>query len=149
MKKNKLPTNRDVMQYLMFLRHEGTTRVPKHCRYLDYSSYVVREICELWQRTNIPIVGKTAIGRYIAKLLKRRFDNRKYDEEEWNELFRISRCKCGIELNIKCSCPAALKIPQNFEEFFIDQCGPRLLSLQPEQTDAVESAEENEDPLMI
>lgn len=73
-------------------------------------------------------------NKIITKCFKRPARNsketsQKKNQVKWNTLFRISKCKCKIEVNRRCSCPNYEQIPQNIKEFFLDQCGPRVLSL--------------------
>lgn len=141
--KNKLPTKRDVLQYLMFLQHFGCPNKSMYLKLTDYIEEVIKEISDLWQRVNIPLLSRTSIRKRINELVFTYNEilktPNKYRESEWNELFLISRCKCKIESNEQCNCAAVHKIPQNAKEFYIDQIGPRLLSLEnePEQVDDV------------
>lgn len=151
--KTKLPTEREVLQYLLFLKHYGTPTVAKNKKLIMYSEHLLKELCDLWHRANIPIKSNTTIRKYIGKLVKKHYvilrHPAAYKENDWNKLFTISQCNCGIESNMLCKCAAVQKIPENAVEFFIDQCGPRLLSFEdePEQADVVEMADEAEDIL--
>lgn len=107
--KAKLPTKRDVICYLKLLKQEGSLRVSKHHKLFDYSTAVTNALCELWQRANIPIVSQSTIRKKIVKTVETYYvvnkKSKSYNEGEWNELFQISRCKCGIESNKQCICP--------------------------------------------
>lgn len=139
----KLPTNRDVIQYLMFLKHKGTPSVSANHKLTDYAATVVGKLLCLWHPTNIPIVTESSIRNHVTKLVKKYFEfmknSRRFTGEEWNELFRISRCHCSIELDKQCKCSPAAKIPPNAREFFIDQCGQRLMSIDNVPVQAVEA----------
>lgn len=135
----KLPTNRDVIQYLMFLKHEGTASVAANHKLTDYVGIAASKIFDLWHRSNIPTVSILSIRRNITGLVNKYFEFTKHARsltgEKWPDLFRISQCKCRIELE-ECKCLEAAKIPLNTRLFFIDQCGPRLMLIanSPVQT---------------
>lgn len=133
--KSKLPTKRDVMQYLLFLRNEtlrqGATRTSS---YDEFCAPVAVEIEALWQRSKIPTVLNTSIQNKIKfRIVKIYRDIMKnpshYVEDDWNKLFMISQCRCGIESNLRCQCTASFRIPKEAKRFSIDQCNERLLTL--------------------
>lgn len=125
----KLPTNRNIIEYLLFLRHEGTARVPKSRQLINYAPTVIKKVMELWQRANIPIIKRVSIRKRIKALVEKYFaKNFSHNETEWSELFRVSLCKCDIEIITPCSCPGTQQIPGTAKQFLIDQCGPRQLS---------------------
>lgn len=138
---SKLPTKRDIIGYLLFLKHNGASNVPKIRKLYDYIPIIIKSLCQIWERAGIPIIKRTTLRRYIKCLVDKHYNilkhPNKYEEAEWNELFRISQCKCGIELNMNCSCSYLTRIPPEAKNFFIDQCGARSLSLDDglEQTE--------------
>lgn len=144
MNKTKLPTKRDVLQYLLFLKHYGTSKHHKNRHLNIYSEEVIKELCSLWHRAKIPTKSRTGIRKCIGRLVKYYYEVRKhperYKENEWTGIFLISQCKCGIESKKRGKCAAGNKIPQSAKDFFIDQCGPRLLSFkdEPEHSGDVE-----------
>lgn len=131
----KLPTKRDIIQYYLFLKHEGesTSRISKNKKLSFYTFFVGKKLFELWHRAKIPTIVLTALRNKLGKLLQRYNDiiknPSKYHAEEWDRLFQIAKCTCGIEFNMNCICVAQIQIPANIKDFFVDQCGPRLLSL--------------------
>lgn len=68
--KSKLPTNRDVMEYLLFLRNEsirqGATRTTG---FDDFETQAIGEIEALWQRARIPTIMKASIRSKIRRLI--------------------------------------------------------------------------------
>lgn len=132
--KLKLPTNRQVIEYFLYLRETDTSSVKRNKNLVCYIQVVIRVIIELWSETMIPILEKTTIRKLLTNLLSKRDKiirkHDKYVPSEWNKLFRISKCKCFIELIGFCSCPNTRRIPPNKINFVIDQCGPRLLTLR-------------------
>lgn len=125
----KLPTKGDVINFFLHLRHNAG-RIRKLGA---FKQEVLRGIIILWQRAGIPVMSVSGVRKSLDKLLNDYYKMVKYKFEynvnEWNRLFLISRCKCGIERNIACNCTASDKIPDHAKEFFIDQCGPRLLTI--------------------
>lgn len=125
--KTKLPTKRDVVQYVLFLQ-QGT-----QIKRTAFTDKVYKKLSKLWHRANIPILSRTTIRRMITELLKKSSIQTKtprlYHANEWDVLFRISRCKCSIENDFPCVCADEHKIPESAKSFFIDQCGARLRSL--------------------
>lgn len=101
--KSKLPTNHQVIQYFLYLKKTGTSSIKENKNLSCYLQVVIKVITELWKNAKIPIVGKTAIRKLLISLLEKRSTSIKkpsmYVECEWNKLFRISQCKCGIEIN--------------------------------------------------
>lgn len=125
----KLPMKCDVINYFLYLHHNSDS----NRKFGAFKQEVFRRIRLLWERAEIPILSVTTVRKHLDKLLNDYYkivkNASKYDVSEWNSLFLISRCKCGIERSIPCNCPACDKIPDSAKDFFIDQCGPRLLSL--------------------
>lgn len=133
--KMKLPTNRDVIQYLLFLRNEKMRQGFKgNVGFDDLIPRVVKEIRELWKQTNIPISTYSPNRQKMLKLVQTYRElvrtPTEFDTDEWGKLFMICQCLCGTEINLPCMCIASLKIPHDAYEFYIDQCGPRLLTLE-------------------
>lgn len=94
---------------------------------------------KLWVKAKIPILEQTMIRKRVQKVLT---DHAKvikspnsYNANKWNELFLISRCKCGIENGISCSCDTEDKIPLETIDFYKDQCSTRLLTLEVNEED--------------
>lgn len=115
--KSKLPTNRDVMEYLLFLRNEsirqGATRTTG---FDDFETQAIGEIEALWQRARIPTIMKASIRSKIRRLIVEKYrgitkNPSHYIEDDWNNLLMISQCRCGIELNSRCKCIAVFRIP--------------------------------------
>lgn len=131
--KSKLPTKRDVVQYGMFLQQDSKTKRS------EFTEQVYEEISKLWHCAKIPIVSRSQIRRLINDLLRKssfEAKNRQvFHANEWDVLFRISRCKCSIENGFPCVCADEHKIPENAKALFIDQCGDRLCSLPDEGDD--------------
>lgn len=138
--KEKLQTNREIIQYFLYLKTYGNKKVNLR----RYVQVVMKVICEVWQNANIPILGTTTIRKMLVRLLNsyssllkkpRKYNNESY----WNKLFRISQCKCSIEMGSECICPENKKIPKNLIRFFIDQCGPRHLNLNNINLDNIDN----------
>lgn len=131
---SKLPTKRDVVQHLLFLRKEQMqSGAPQNTSFSDFFAQTVLKIRALWQRTKIPLITNQSISTKMKKIEKMRSSIRSnpshYNEGAWNQLFMICQCRCGIEQHFKCKCRATFKIPTNAIEFYIDQCKGRLLTL--------------------
>lgn len=69
--RTKLPTQRNVIEYLMFLRHKGTSNIGKNQSLNVYANYVSQAIIDLWQRTKIPILSQSRIRKIIVGFLKK------------------------------------------------------------------------------
>lgn len=135
----KLPTRRHVIEYLLFVKHTGTSSVRKNQKLQNHANYVAGAIIELWQRTRIPIISRQNVRKSIvtfAKIYKDMLHHpEQYHEINWNELFMISRCKCFLTFTRNtCNCFSERAIPESEKPFFFDQCGPRLLSLTDNAT---------------
>lgn len=131
--KTKLPTKKDVVQYALFLQQGSVTKRSA------FTENVYEEVSKLWHLANIPIMSRTSIRRMINDLLRttslQTKNSRLFRANEWDDLFRISRCKCSIENGDPCVCANEHKISENSKAFFIDQCGDRLCSLPDEGDD--------------
>lgn len=132
--KTKLPTERDVMEHLLFLRKEKIrSGVSGNVGFSDMFVQVIQEIGALWQRAAIPVTSTRSIRRKLDAIVQRYRDFLKtpaiYVENEWDILFMICQCRCGIELHLECKCTPESRIPNNAKEFFVDQCEGRLLTL--------------------
>lgn len=146
--RTKLPTKRNLIEYLMFVKHKGTPDIRKNLNLNVYASFVSHEIIKLWQHTKIPIVPQPKVRKLILGFVKSYRDvvrHSRYVEGDWNQLFIISQCKCFIKsTSTSCNCPTMCAIPESEKDFFFDQYGPRLRSLQslqntpPEQVENVE-----------
>lgn len=122
--RSKLPTKRNVMEYLMFLRHKGTPNVPKNERYTSYANYASEPIIELWKHTKISIIGQAAVRKAIVNLANTYYEIGKhtylYVQEDWNKLFMISRCKCYENSTTNtCACSTTNAIPDSERDFFL------------------------------
>lgn len=121
--RTKLPTQRNVIEYLMFLRHKGTSNIGKNQSLNVYANYVSQAIIEVWQRTKIPILSQSRIRKIIVGFLKK-YKNftthpQRYNIEDWNKLFVISLFKCFINSTRNtCTCPSMNAIPDNEKDFF-------------------------------
>lgn len=126
---SKLPTKRDVISYFLYLRHNSD----RNRKLGAFKQEVFRSVSLLWHHSGIPILSATAVRKRLDKLLDDYYKMvkypLKYNANDWNKLFLISRCNCGIERNIACNCNASDKIPECAKCLFIDQCGPRLMRL--------------------
>lgn len=126
--KTKLPTERDVMQYLMFLRS-----AERKVSYSGVFKPALKAIAELWNQAGIPIVVSGSLYKKLASTVERHRSvaktPSKYVAKDRNELFMICRCECGIELKCRCYCNPDKQIPIDERDFYIDQCGPRLLTI--------------------
>lgn len=124
--RTKLPTKRNVVEYVVFLQ-QGTNK-----KRSEFVENVHEELSKLWHFAKIPIkrtLIRGIINDLLSKSLNQTKSSRLFRANEWDVLFRISRCKCSIENNSPCLCAVEHKIPDNVEAFFIDQCGARLCSL--------------------
>lgn len=99
--KEKLPTNRDVIQYFLYLKSIGTTTVKKNGSLPRYIQTVIKVVCDLWKTTGIPILSKTSIRKMLVRILELHYEILKkpilYSDNEWNVLFRVSKCKCNVK----------------------------------------------------
>lgn len=132
--KSKLPIRRDVMQYLLFLRNEKLRHhASQTISFKFFFSQVSGEIWALWEWAAIPVISVGAERWKIEHLVNQYRSLRKspwlYNQEHWNKLHMIGKCRCGIESKCKCKCIPKYRIPNNANEFFIDQCKERLLTL--------------------
>lgn len=120
--KTKLPTNRQVIEYLLYLKKNGTSSVGKNLKLSSYIHILVNVLCELWNITNIPILVNSTIRKLLERLLEKYYQinkkHNKYVVGEWDKLFKISKCKCEIEMVGECTCPEGNKISTNIKTFF-------------------------------
>lgn len=131
--KTKLPLNKDIIQYILYLKRIGVKNV-KNQSLSRYVAIVVNETLSLWNTTDIPVISKTAIRKMLIRLIDLHYQinkrHKKYIENEWQVLFCISKCKCSVQKKSKCMCPESNRIPISKLKLFIDQCGPRRLNLE-------------------
>lgn len=66
----KLPTKRHLIEYLLFVRHNGTPKLIKNQTLEVYVNDVAQEITKPWQRTKIPLLGRTGIRKLIVRVVK-------------------------------------------------------------------------------
>lgn len=59
----KLPTRRHVIEYVLFVKHTGTSSVGKNQKLENYANHVAGAITELWQRTRIPIISRQNVRK--------------------------------------------------------------------------------------
>lgn len=132
--KTKLPTERDVMQYLMFVRDEKNRSARQNVGFRDVITSVSGVIAELWNQAGIPIISSGAVFGKLASVEERHRSvvktPSKYVAKDWDRLFKICLCHCNIEHEdgLRCQCTPHNKIPNNAIHYYIDQCGPRLLT---------------------
>lgn len=125
---NKLPTKSDVIEHLLFLRGKN-----RSIALSKFYTETIKEILKLWESAQIPTIGKSAIRKKLDNLTKsyRTVIKNKgnFNVDEWNTLFPICTCKCGLNLNKSCKCLANLKMPLHDWEINNDQDGRRMRSL--------------------
>lgn len=121
--------------------------------YKKYFSRVLNVIRGMWLSAGIPLAtyqsnrGRlTSVSAYYQRILKSPIYT--FIPAKWNELFIICMCKCGVDKGSKCECVRLLKIPKHVKTFFIDQCGPRLLTLQSINVNVPEQSEAADDVVM-
>lgn len=135
--RTKLPTNRHVVEVLMFWQQCGIADSRSHSvrpglELASYAFKVINEIHALWERANFPIVSKSTVKKKLIKVVDKYYEQERqgsYDDSFWNELFRISRCDCSVEKISACRCKPNDQIPEEARDFLVDQSGPRLWSL--------------------
>lgn len=107
--------------------------IPNRISFSDCFKVAVDDVWDLWEGTRIPIITKDGVRMKMKRLVDRYRDIMKnpafYMENEWSKLFVLAHCKCSVEPNASCGCPPGKQIPIELRAFYIDQNGPRSLSL--------------------
>lgn len=70
--KSRLPTNLDVIEYLLYIKKTGTPDVKKNKMLKLYLQAGIKVITELWKTTKIPIVANTTLRKYMLNLVNKR-----------------------------------------------------------------------------
>lgn len=127
--KGQLPLNRDVLGLLYYYKSKKSY----HVKFEKCFAEVIKEICEIWKQTLIPIITYPAIKDKISKLLKRYQDSKRairknigcaIDLKYLDDVFYIAKCKCS-QSKVTCACAPQNKIPEAVEEFLLDQMSAR------------------------
>lgn len=110
------------MEYLLFIRGEKIRQGASRTIALkQFIATAASTISALWNHIDIPIQHSGSIHRKFEELIQSYRNIVKtpsnYEEEEWDQLFMISRCRCGIENGLPCTCAGDNKIPENQNGF--------------------------------
>lgn len=70
--KSKLPTNRNIIEYFLYLKKTGTATIDKNKKLSSYLQAVFNVITELWKCRNIPLCGKTTTTKLLQNVLNDR-----------------------------------------------------------------------------
>ena len=153
-----LPTKLDILKNYFYLKSfllhlKNTRKLTDDEKDLIYES-LVRETCEIWRHSSIPIIEEKYVKKSIIKVVQkaeylasRRKSDRETDDiwiqqtvSDFNELLDCARCRCftkatnfdDIDSTI-CKCEAIAKIPhfasKDFTDlqFYVDQKTTRKL----------------------
>lgn len=127
---SRLPTKCNVMQHLIFLRSQNNPQFG----FSKYFTIAAKDILDIYKVGKIPAKGRIAIIKQLTQLTKRYRNTAKntscYNEREWNTIFLVSSCTCPLNPRNPCRCPDDKEIPSDVWKFYVDQNGPRLLTLE-------------------
>ena len=144
---NVLPTNRDVLRGLYFLREEGATAEKNVLkRVIDVNKTLAEKITNCWVKASIPqIYTNNGIIKKVGKLYdtyrdvirERTSTSIKFKFiRELDVIFDICTCKCPVtnqDLRNKmlCSCAEESRLLRAEVPFLTDQRGPRIMKISP------------------
>lgn len=132
LKKNKLPTTKDLLQYFVYLR---SLHIPIHLTPNEkILCNIIVELKVIWNSANIPTLTDFRIKQKFEEsfnawksLIKRLKSNNHHSEvlkkdvniflDKIDKLFDIAECKCSRS----CSCPEERRLPHEVLEFLSDQ----------------------------
>lgn len=131
----KLSTNRDVMQYLMFLRDQAGASSGAFIGFNTLYQPALTTIRGVWTRALIPMVSLTTSRTRIIALVEEYRSLVKAMKttetiDKWNHLFYLAKCDCSFEVTKRCGCSEENRIPNGSKDFYIDQWNARYLTVE-------------------
>lgn len=134
-----LPRNVDILSMIFGCLENKTKTNSKlyHTNIKTNYKQISDNVIKIWCSLSIPIVTEKIVYKKVEELhtkyrnMKSNYQrNRQYSFEFVNNLFIISRCKCFIDgKKSECSCDQKDKIAPNVMGFYLDQLGPRTLTI--------------------
>lgn len=134
-----LPTEGDVLRYVIYLRNEHHTRTNKNELLKSFAEAATDTIINIWKHTNVPLISHKGIRNKVANSIEKykyfTKNNKTYDYIKYmfslESLFDVAICKCDI-INSHCKCKQIEhRIPIHAKAFMIDQRTERKMKIQP------------------
>ena len=103
---NVFPTNLQVMRWMQMIKESLVAEEKKVPLLTEIAKPAISELCKIWKKASIPTIRDRGIERALLKVweqgrqVTKNATNRQTWEEQKDQLFDISSCKC---LRIECS----------------------------------------------
>lgn len=136
LKDYELPTFKDVMRHISWLRLRGPAKRP----FMEIANITAERVMKIWEKASIPAISKTTVVKKIqayhekVEKIKKSAGRKEYEEtvknfqEESTALFDICTCTCE-DPETDCECPAESRVPSLELEFLKDQRNARNMRI--------------------